>query len=264
MLLDDCHIAYINLAHRTDRRAHMETELARVGLKAERYEGIKTKGSEWNRRPYQIMFNRTPGAIGCFLSQMGVMLDAGEKEKHAMVLEDDLLFGSDTVKRLEYIAAFLSKGIDWDVIFLGGTVHIPAYWHTGMNRDLLDCRCEIKRDAVCTGDPRMLRVFGAFSTHAYIVRKESIPKVTYFLNSVCHEAMGIDWAFIKLGPLLNCFMFVPGIVKQMDNESDIGQGITRFSGFAKLNGSIENSRYWWQDRMEDFDPTTFDWKEAKK
>lgn len=264
MLLDDCHVSYINLAHRLDRRSHMEMELARVGIVAERYEAISTKGPGWNRHPYEVMFRRTPGAVGCFLSQLGVMQDAGEKEKHAMVLEDDLVFGSDTKERLEYINTFLKTQESWDIVFLGGTVHVPAYWHTGMNRDLWDCRCEIKRDAVCTDDPRILQVFGAFSTHAYIVRRESLAKVVYMLNSVMHEAMGIDWALIKLQPQLKCFMMVPGIAKQIDNQSDIGYGITRFSGFAKLNGSIENSKYWWQDRMEDFDPTTFDWKEAKK
>jgi GR25 family glycosyltransferase involved in LPS biosynthesis len=103
MLLDDCHIAYINLAHRKDRREHMEKELGRVGIKAERFEAISTKGPEWNRYPYRVMFNRTRGAIGCALSQMAVMEKAYELGRSCIVLEDDLIFATDCLKRFEYI-----------------------------------------------------------------------------------------------------------------------------------------------------------------
>lgn len=263
MLLDDCYISFINLKHRLDRLAHMQFELSRIGVRAERFEAIKTSEHIWPESKWGVMLRRTPGACGCWASHIAVMSKAIELGKHAMVLEDDLVFCSDFKERIEYISGFLDNQDSWDIVFFGGTVHIPAYWHTGMNRDLLDCRCEIKRDAECTGDTRILRVYGAFSTHAYAVNVNSILKVQYLLNTVLHEAMGIDWALIKLAPQLKCFMFVPGCVKQIDNASDIGMGITRFSGFSKLNGTIENSKYWWQDKATDFDPLTFDWKEAK-
>jgi hypothetical protein len=52
---------------------------------------------------------------------------------------------------------------------------------------------------------------------------------------------------------------VPGSVKQIDNLSDIGNGMTIFSGFSRLNGTEENSRYWYQENMNDFNPETFKW-----
>ena len=64
-------------------------------------------------------------------------------------------------------------------------------------------------------------------------------------------SMGIDWLFILLQPYLKTFAFVPGCVKQMDNLSDIGQGITRFSGFAILGP------HWFRDRMTDFNYENF-------
>jgi hypothetical protein len=65
---------------------------------------------------------------------------------------------------------------------------------------------------------------------------------------------------------LKTFAFVPGSVRQINNLSDIGTNpdgspaMTVFSGFSKLNGTEENSRYWFQDKIENFNPDTFEWK----
>jgi hypothetical protein len=262
MLLDDCYIAYINLAHRKDRREHMEKELARVGIKAERFEAISTKGPEWNRHPYRVMFNRTRGAIGCALSQMAVMEKAYEFGRSCVVLEDDLIFATDCLKRFEYIDNFIkTKEPDYDIIFLGGTVHSPAWWHKPGHDPMLQmCKCSLGKDIERIDDERMVRVFGMFSTHAYAVRYGAIPKIISLLHEVMPFTIGIDFSLILHQPNLRCFAFMPGTVKQYNAVSDIGHGITYFENFSKLNGSIENSAYWWQDRMENFNPNTFQWK----
>jgi hypothetical protein len=77
------------------------------------------------------------------------------------------------------------------------------------------------------------------------------------LKQAIRGSIGIDYSFIKLQPYLKTFAFVPGCVKQMDNQSDIGNGMTFFSGFSKLGP------YWYQDRMEQFDPVSYNWAEAK-
>lgn len=253
--------AYINLDHRIDRREHMERELARVGIQAERVGAINAKGTAIELTPnYQVMRNRTPGAIGCHMSQCLVMVTARDKEKHAFVMEDDLIFCTDIKERLEHIEKF-TDAREWDVIWLGGTFHSPAFWHPrGPSRMKPDCSANLGRDCEPTDDHRMMRTYGAFSTFAYIVNYHSIEKILALFDKHLHESIGIDWLFIKLQPQLKCFAYVPGCVKQMDNQSDIGNGITKFSGFAQLNGTIENSRYWFQDRKEDFDPTNFVWK----
>lgn len=257
MFLDGCYISYINLNHRTDRLVHMQKELSRISITAERFEAIKFEYRTWDANKVSVMYHRSKGAIGCWASQVAVMEISLSKGRHAFVMEDDLVFCSDFKERIDYIEIFL-EGKPWDCVFLGGTIHADkSWWHIGgKNPDLPNTK--LTRDAECTDDPRILRTYAAFSTHAYIVNKDSISKVLSLLDSVQYEAMGIDWAFIRLGDLLTNYMFVPGCIKQFDNRSDIGQGMTIFSGFAKLGP------YWWQDKMTDFDPTTFDWGDAKR
>lgn len=262
----DAYCSYVNLAHRTDRRERMEAELARVGLVAIRQEGLLTKDEGWNREPYKTMFNRTRGAIGCMISQMRIMELAHEQNRDAMILEDDLVICTDIKERLDYIENFINtKEPDFDIFFLGGTVHCnPSYWHA-INHypELTTCSCTLNRDAELTDDPRIIRTYGMFSTHAYLVNKKSIAKIIGLLNSFTSQTIGIDHALINFQPQLRCFAFVPGCIKQYNAQSDIGNGITYFENFSRLNGNIENSAYWWQDRAEDFNPETFNWAEYR-
>lgn len=257
-LLDECYISFLNLDKRLDRLEHMQKELARVGITAERTRGQLPDEFDSSNPNIQVMLRRTPGAVGCHFGQTHIMQEAFVRFQHAFVMEDDLIICSDIKERLNYIDNYL-QGKQWDVVFLGGTVHVnPAWWHkAGHSPDLQMCNCELGRDAELTDDPRILRTYGAFSTHCYIVNKDSIYKILeYFYNNV-HLSMGIDWLFIKMQPKLKAYMFVPGCVKQLDNQSDIGNGITYFSGFSMLG------EHWWQDNMNDFNPETYNWGEAK-
>lgn len=264
----ECYAAYVNLSHRKDRRDKMEHELGRVGLWADRFEAIKTTGNEWNRPPYKKMFQRTRGAIGCMLSQIAVMQKAFDNGVGAIVLEDDLVMATDLLDRLDYIQDFINtKQSDADLIFLGGTVHCgPAWWHGDNHNVMLQpyCNCKLGKDMERINDEHMVRVFGMFSTHAYIVPYEKIPKILQLLNDVMAVTIGIDFSLIIHQPNLECFAYLPGCIKQYNAVSDIGEGITYFENFSKLNGSIENSRYWWTDMAGDFNPNTFDWKECAK
>lgn len=277
-LLDDSYISFVNLDHRIDRKEKLLEEFKRVGL--DKYPIERTKGMyptefDLTNPIYQKMVNRTVGAIGCMESQLRIMRKALELNKHALVLEDDLIFASDFLKRMDYINQWQYRGWNleghmwvttapvrkFDVIWLGGTFHVGGnrgpYWHTQL----------LGRDVELTDDPRMLKSFGSFSTHAYLVHRDSLKRVIDLLEQFMPQSIGIDYSFIQLTPFnLNNYVFVPGCVKQYDNVSDQVPGqnhMTLFSKFAALNGTIENSRYWWQDKMEDFNPETFDWAEAR-
>lgn len=261
-MIENLYASYVNLDTRKDRRIHMEHQLGRTGISAERLRGMYPREYTGPPEKVAVMQARTPGAIGCHYSQVKIMETALLKGKHAFVMEDDLVFCTDFRKRLEMIDKF-TKNHPWDVIWLGGTFHVnPPFWHTGKNPDLPESNW-LMRDAELTDDPRMIRTYGCFSTFAYIVNLKSLPNILYLLDKFVHESMGIDWLFIKLQPQLYTYAFVPGCVKQMDNKSDIGNGYTIFSNFSKLNGNLEKSRYWWQDTLEKFDPLTFNWAEAK-
>lgn len=254
-LLDDCYISFLNLDHRNDRLEHMDAELARVGLTATRTRGRLPEEFDLTDPKFRTQVNRTPGSIGCWHGMEEIAYKALELDKHAVILEDDLLFCGDIHKRLDIIEDFI-KDREWDIIWLGGTVHIaPHHWHTGENPDLPDSN--LGRDAEDIGHKYLYRSYGSFSTHAWILNKKSIKKVFGMLDSIEHMAMGIDFGCIKLAPQLQNFVFLPGCVIQKDNLSDIGRGHTIFSGFVRLGA------HWFQKRLEDFNHDTYNWAEVK-
>jgi GR25 family glycosyltransferase involved in LPS biosynthesis len=266
MLLKESYISFVNLDHRKDRLQHMANELNRVGIQAVRQRGIPWKEADHQNPKYQAMVRRTPGALGCHLSQVEIWNKAFEVGSHAFVMEDDLVFATDIKDRLAYISKWIA-GKDWDVIWLGGTFHSPAFWHpVGPSKMRPNCSANLGKDFDNTDDPRIKRTYGAFSTHAYIVNYKSIRKIQALFDKHIHESIGIDWLFIKLQPQLKCYAFVPGSVKQINNLSDIGTNtdgtpaMTMYSGFAQLNGTFENSLYWFKDKIEEFNPDTFIWK----
>lgn len=251
-LLKESYVGYVNLDHRKDRREKMEETLLKRDIVAYRHRGLKPsdvidKIVPANR--VKVMKNRTPGAIGCHFAQVGVMEEALRRQQHAFVMEDDLKICPDIHERLGHMGEFCEKH-PWDILWLGGTFHIgPPHWHkTG----------KLKRDAECTDDPRMMRTYGAFCTYAYIVNRNSISRVLEGLDHLLDKSMGIDWAMIQMQPNLHTYAYVPGCCTQYDNMSDIGKGMTIFSGFKKLGP------YWFANHKDDFDPTKFNWKEAKR
>lgn len=261
-LLTDSYVSFVNLKHRKDRLDAMVETLAARGIPAVRQEALYPSDVIDKIQPasrLQVMIRRTIGAVGCHYSQVAVMQEALRQNKHAWVMEDDLKICADIHERLAYIDRFIATH-PWDIIWMGGTVHInPPHWHKPSQTQ---CRCVPalcpKRDAECTDDPRMLRTYGAFCTYSYIVNRDSIGLVLEGLDSWVDKSMGIDWAMIQMQPSLHTYAFVPGSCVQYDNRSDIGRGVTTFSGFSKLG------RHWFAQHMADFDPATYNWHEATK
>jgi GR25 family glycosyltransferase involved in LPS biosynthesis len=225
----------------------MQKELARIGLdQVKRHPAVNWRNIDHKEDRFRTMFNRTPGAIGCYLSQMQVMLDAQDNGQDAVVLEDDLVFCSDFKDRMKIIEQFMDSQ-EWDVIWLGGTYHRDKpYWHGLPHNKMLDCPCGLDADYQEEGLQHFVRTWGAFSTHAYIVNFKSISKIIIMLQEQMSTSIGIDFSFIRMQPALKTYAFVPGCVKQIDNESDIGTGITHFSRFNKLGS------HWWADKMSDY------------
>jgi len=241
MIIDDSYCAYVNLSIRPDRNEHMQKELTRVGISAERQEAFLP--DQFDGAKYEVMRRRTPGAIGCYMSQLEVMRNAEALDKHAFVMEDDLVFCDDFQTRLLIIELFLMEK-DWDVFWFGGTYHKTRTWHSSPHpQDLKQCHCNLNRDYETTYNPNIVRTYGAFSTHCYIVNRNSINNIIKQLEDNIHHSIGIDWTFILLQPQLKTYAFDPGCVKQMDNQSNIGNGMTYFSGFEKLGP------HWFKEKM---------------
>lgn len=254
-LLDDCYISFLNLSHRTDRLEHMKKELARVGIEAVRTRGKLPQEFDLKDPKLQKQVNRTPGSIGCWHGMIEIAEKALELQKTAIIFEDDLIFCNDFHKRIEIIEQF-DKEYVWDVIWLGGTVHInPPYWHTGKNPDL-PCR-NLGADCRYIGHKYLYRSMGSFSTHAWILNKNSIRKVIDMLDSVEHKTYGIDHAHIMIAPQLQNYVFLPGCIIQRDGRSDIGNGDTIFSSFKSLGA------HWFAKNLSDFNHDTYNWGEVK-
>lgn len=246
---NDIYASFINLDHRTDRLAHMQAQLAKIGLSAERTRGLLPHEVNQPDHKTAVMQVRTPGAIGCHYSQVSVIQKAYELGKSALVMEDDLVFCNDFNRRMDIVENFLNTH-EWDVFWLGGTYHIPAQWHSRQhNPDLQMCKCSLGVDHAETDNPHIRRTYGIWSTYGYIVNYKSIPKILELLDQNVYRSMGIDWLFILLQPELNTFCFNPGMVKQYDNISDIGRmgdgsaAVTRFSGFAHLGS------HWFKENL---------------
>jgi len=255
----DCYARYINLDNRPDRLEHIQKELYKLNINADRQRGFLPDECLDDFEKVKVMYNRTKGAIGCHFSQVAVMKKALDEGKSAFVMEDDIVFCKDALERLDHAQDFLNKN-EWDVFWLGGTYHLnPPRWHDAnhTNGELRNCDCNLNRDVECTNDEKLVRTYGCWSTYAYIVNYNSLEKIIKLLDENLHESIGIDWLFIKLQPKLKCYAFVPGIVKQYDNPSNIGDGVTYFSEFSKLG------THWWSDEMKDFDYKNFNWHEAK-
>lgn len=253
MSLLDYKAMYVNLSHRADRNSRMIGELARVGVSAERFEAMRPEAWVGDPRRVAMMRNRTPGAIGCLMSQVRVMHAARDAGKHAMVLEDDVVFADDFQDRLKIMADFCEKIGDenWAVFWLGGTCHRDRTWAA---------RNGTVNDMVNIGHDRIVRTYGTFSTHGYIVNIRYINQVIGLINDHLHETIGIDNSMIFwVQPVLPCFAFIPGSLFQIDNRSDIGimpdgsPGFTTFSHFPAGLGQ----HCWKPKSMNDFNAAEF-------
>jgi len=248
-LLENYYVGFLNLDHRKDRLQSITNQFKRFGIDAERTRGKLPTEFDLNLPKLQVMKNRTAGAIPCHYGQCEIMQKALDANKDAVVFEDDAILCEDFDKRIEYIENFINTvDPDYDIFWLGGTIHLnPSWWHVGgANRDLPDTT--LTSDWEPTSDSRVIRTFGAFCTYAYIVNKNSIQKVLNLLEENVHLSMGIDWDMIKIQPQLKTYMLLPGAVKQMDNQSDIGTGWTFFSGFSRIG------EHWYQEKLENYKP----------
>jgi len=250
--MDTIYAAYVNLSIRPDRNEHMIRELTRVGLPIERFNAF-TPDEVYKFIPadkLQAMERRgTRGAIGCHYGQVAIMEEALKRGQSAWVQEDDLVYCDDIQDRLKVIFDYLNTH-EWDIFWLGGTYHKDATWHKSENGrhthpDLQMCTCTLNRDWEPTDNQDIVRTYGAFSTHSYIVNVKSLPKILDLLDQNVYRSMGIDWIMLLIQPELHTFAHSYGCAKQFDNQSNIGSGISYFSGFVNLGS------HWFLKDMKD-------------
>ena len=151
-------IYWINLAHRTDRRAHFEAEMEKLkgvvpDLKVHRMEAVAMPRN---------------GALGCGLSHVKALelfMTSEPDAQEVIIMEDDFTFieanGADKCRK--GVEKMLARKIPWDMVLLASNTKIledtPQYYLT--------------------------RIRKAFTTTAYLIKREYVPKLILNLREAC-------------------------------------------------------------------------------
>jgi GR25 family glycosyltransferase involved in LPS biosynthesis len=195
------HAFYINLEARTDRKAHVEEQLASIGITAERFNAIKL----------------SKGAIGCSVSHLKCLEIASKNSfDHVLICEDDITFlDSDLfICQLNKCLSTLSKNSHtsprWDVIMFGGN-NVPPY-------KIIDDSCiKISRCLTTTG----YLVNGHYINTLIANIKEGINN--YIKQPTMGSSFAIDTYWNTLQKKDNWFLVTPLTVIQQEGYSDIEQ-----------------------------------------
>ena len=194
------HVFYINLELRTDRKQHVEQQLASIGINATRFNAIKLAN----------------GAIGCSMSHLKCLEIAKHNNwEHVMIVEDDILFLNTELFKNQ-LNKFLKKHENFDVVLIAGN-NVPPYQ---------------KIDDSC------VKVYRCQTTTGYVVQRhyydtlisnirEGIQKL--MKNPEQHVLYAIDKYWFKLQQKDNWYLITPLTVTQREDYSDIEERNTNYT-----------------------------------
>jgi GR25 family glycosyltransferase involved in LPS biosynthesis len=195
------HAFYINLASRPDRLQHVQQELKKMNIDAERINAIKM----------------AEGAIGCTLSHIRCLELAKERQySHVFIVEDDITFLQPELL-LENLKKF-EENVElqrWDVLIIGGN-NCPPY---------------TKVNDYC------IRAFNNQTTTGYIVKshyydtlianfKESAQMLMRNPHNKREFALDMYWKRLQQTGIW--FMIVPATVTQYQDYSDIEKRVVNY------------------------------------
>lgn len=204
--LDDIKNAfYINLEHRTDRKDHIEQELKKLGINANRFNAIK-------------MAN---GAIGCSMSHLKILENAKKDNlDHVLILEDDITFLDVNLFKNQINKFFELHGNNWDVILFAGN-NMPPY---------------SKIDETCVKVTRCQTTTGYLVNGHYIKVLAANVKMglTNLLNKPEERSKyAIDKFWFILQNSCNWFLIIPLTVVQREDYSDIEDKVTNYQNMMR-------------------------------
>ena len=197
------HTLYINLEERTDRRVHVEKQLASIGIPQDnvhRFNAVKMKD----------------GRIGCSMSHLRcIQLAQKNNWSHVLIVEDDITFLDPTMFKRQLTNFFQDK-IPHDILLFGGNV-VPPYKH--MN-------------SYC------VQVFSCQTTTGYLVNQHYYETLIQNIHEGIrklleepekHFLYAIDKYWFSLQRQHVWFIIVPLSVVQLQNYSNIEERETDYS-----------------------------------
>jgi glycosyl transferase family 25 len=193
-------IFYINLDHRTDRKVHVETQLAKIGLQGfQRFNAIKMEN----------------GAVGCSMSHLKLLQQALKSGlDHVLIVEDDIEFLDPELFRTQ-LDSFFKEQSSWDVVLFAGN-NMPPYEKVG------DTCVKVTRCQTTTG---------------YLVNGHYIEKLmnnvkmgltNLLRDPTNHTVFAIDKHWFALQEKDNWFLITPLTVVQREDYSDIEKRVINY------------------------------------
>jgi GR25 family glycosyltransferase involved in LPS biosynthesis len=192
-------VFYINLAHRADRREHIDAQFEKVNIpksKIQRIDAIK----------------KTPGSLGCTMSHIKALETflANPSLKTALVLEDDFTFRAETPAKLdEQLNLIFTNFPSWEVVNLTAHPERLAYLDTTV--------------------PGIKKSLSVLSTIGYMVTRPMalkllnnwhiVKRLNEELGAHGHTALDVSWT--SLQPQANWYLFWPAIGNQCEGYSDV-------------------------------------------
>jgi glycosyl transferase family 25 len=199
-ITDIKHAFYINLDSRPDRKKHVESQLSKIGIKAERFKAIKLVN----------------GALGCSLSHLKCLeIAKANNWPHILIVEDDILFLKPNVF-VNQLNTFLHNHKDFDVLLVAGN-NVPPF-------TVIDNSCvKVTKCQTTTGY--------LVQSHYYDILiknyRDGIQNLMKYPDKPRYFA--IDKYWFNLQEIHKWYLIVPLTVTQREDYSDIEKRSTNYT-----------------------------------
>jgi hypothetical protein len=171
--LDGCLV--INLDTQPEQWERCRSHLAGIGITAERFPACTPPAADLTFKDPRIK----PGHVACGLSHVAALRESQRRGwKRALIIEDDAMLRSDTLRHLERATPKL-WGIGWDLLYLG---------------------CHLHQCGGIVEPPKLYRAQSANHTHAYIAHVGRADRIIASIEE-------------RLAARECCFDCLPGLVK---------------------------------------------------
>ena len=187
----ECGLYYINLDHRTDRLAQIESELDKMG---------------WREASQRIPGVLHPiRGVGCGMAHIHALEKAMESGyESVLILEDDFEFTQ--TKETVHAAMESIRHLQYDVVMLAANLH--SYWETT--------------------DPRFQRVYKATTASGYLVSRNAMPLLKQNMEDNMEllkvtqlgEIFEIDQGWSRLQQTGTWYCLHPKLGRQRESYSD--------------------------------------------
>ena len=198
------HTIYINLEHRKDRLAHVQHELAKLGVPngGTRFNAVKTAN----------------GAIGCTISHIKCLEQAkAQNLPQVFICEDDICF-KDPELLLQNAAQFNAVfGNAYDVLIIGGN-NLPPYKQFG------DFCAQISNCQTTTGYIVKQHYYDTLINNF----REGLKKLMKNPTNKREFAIDIYWKCLQTSD--RWYIVLPLTVHQLEGYSDIEERDTDYRG----------------------------------